>query len=338
MRRLLVLMITLSTILMMIGCGGGSGGSAEKKPPAPKEIYYMQVKANELMNDYIRDVGTAETKYKNKNMQITGQLVNKGQFKNSNNFYAVIANTFAAGRKYNVLVEYPVEKSAEINKLNYNDFVVVKGVCAGVVAQDDPTVVSVQIYEGRVANEGPQSASGNNNTTTTAPSAPANPAPANPAPTPVNNTQTSSNVPAITESAIVNAYHSSADKEGTYIHSALLTIDNDTKSCWAEGVQGLGIGENIAIHFNGTYKVSGMNIWTGHQKTEDLFYKNARPTAIRVIGSDGSNEVYNLNDMFGVQRVNFKNPINVSNVKIVVEKVAPGNKYEDTCIAEVKFF
>ena len=28
----------------------------------------MQVKANELMNDYIRDVGTAETKYKNKNM------------------------------------------------------------------------------------------------------------------------------------------------------------------------------------------------------------------------------------------------------------------------------
>ena len=103
-------------------------------------------------------------------------------------------------------------------------------------------------------------------------------------------------------------------------------------------MQGLGIGENIAIHFNGTYKVSGMNIWIGHQKTEDLFYKNARPIAVRVIGSDGSNEVYNLNDMFGVQRVNFKNPINASNIKIVVEKVAPGNKYEDTCIAEVKFF
>ena len=330
MKRLFVLMITFCTILMIVGCGGG--GSAEKKPPAPKEVYYMQVKANELMNDYIRDVGTAENKYKNKNMQITGQLVTKGQFKNSNNFYAVIANTFAAGRKYNVLVEYPVEKSAEINKLNYNDFVVVKGVCAGVVAQEDPTVVSVQIYEGRVANEEPKPVSGDNNTTTITPSAPTNPAP-----TTVNNTQ-ASNYPTISESAIVNAYHSSADKEGTYVHSALLTIDNDTKSCWAEGVQGLGIGENIVIHFNGIYKVSGMNIWTGHQKTEDLFYKNARPTAIRVIGSDGSNEVYNLNDMFGVQRVNFKNPINVSNIKIVIERVAPGNKYEDTCIAEVKFF
>lgn len=332
MRRLLVLMVVLSTILMMVGCGGGG----EKKPAAPKEVSYMQVKANELMNDYIRDVGTAESKYKNKNMQITGQLVSKGQFKNSSNFYAVIADKFAAGRKYNVLVEYPVEKSAEINKLNYNDFVVAKGVCAGVVAQEDPTVISVQLYEGRVANEDPKPVSGDNNTTTSTP-----PAPANPAPAAVNNTPApvpASNVPAITESAIVNAYHSSADKEGTYIHSALLTIDNDTKSCWAEGVQGLGIGENIAIHFNGTYKVSGMNIWIGHQKTEDLFYKNARPIAVRVIGSDGSNEVYNLNDVFGVQRVNFKNPINASNIKIVVEKVAPGNKYEDTCIAEVKFF
>ena len=75
---------------MMVGCGGG-----EKKPPAPKEVYYMQVKANELMNDYIRDVGTAESKYKNKNMQITGQLVSKGQFKNASNFYAVIADKFA---------------------------------------------------------------------------------------------------------------------------------------------------------------------------------------------------------------------------------------------------
>lgn len=141
-----------------------------------------------------------------------------------------------------------------------------------------------------------------------------------------------------TKNAIVSVKHSSADNEDGYNHSGALTTDGDTKTCWAEGVPGLGIGENITYNFDGNYKVSGLNIWTGHQKTEDLFYKNARPTAIRVIGSDGSNVIYPLNDVMGMQRVPFNSPITVNSIKLVVEKVAPGNKYEDTCIAEVNFF
>ena len=138
--------------------------------------------------------------------------------------------------------------------------------------------------------------------------------------------------------SVIGAYHSSADQEGNYLHSAKLAVDGNTSTCWSEGVRGLGIGENIEIHFNGNYKVNGMNIWIGHQKSQNLFYQNARPIALRVIGSDGSSEVYNLRDTFGGQRVAFKQPITVNKVKLVVERVAPGNKYEDTCIAEVNFF
>lgn len=146
------------------------------------------------------------------------------------------------------------------------------------------------------------------------------------------------NVPPVSGSSIAGASHSSADQEGSYVHSALLAIDGDTKTCWAEGVKGYGIGESITVNFNSTYRVNGMNIWTGHQKTEDLFYKNARPLTVRITGSDGSNDIYNLNDMLGVQRINFRKPMDVNYIKITVEKIAPGNKYEDTCIAEVSFF
>lgn len=139
-------------------------------------------------------------------------------------------------------------------------------------------------------------------------------------------------------SAIYSTTQSSFDNEDGYHHDAAKAVDGDIKSCWAEGVKGLGIGEYIQINFNGVYKVSGLNIWPGHQKSQDLFYKNARPVAIRIIGSDGSNEVYGLNDSMGMQRVNFRYPINVNNIKIVVDKVARGNKYEDTCIGEVSFF
>ena len=148
----------------------------------------------------------------------------------------------------------------------------------------------------------------------------------------------SSSVPSISSGKITNTTQSSADNENGYVHSAALTVDGDIKTCWTEGVKGLGIGEYIQIYFNGTYKVSGLNIWAGHQKSQDLFYKNARPVAIRVIGSDGSNAVYPLEDKMGMQRVNFTSPINVSDIKIVVEKAARGNKYEDTCIGEVSFF
>lgn len=137
---------------------------------------------------------------------------------------------------------------------------------------------------------------------------------------------------------VTNAYHSSADREGSYVHSAALAVDGNAATCWSEGVSGLGIGENIVFHFNGIYKVSGLNIWVGHQKSQSLFYQNARPTSIRVEGSDGSSEVYSLRDTFGAQRIDFKKPINTSLIKIIVNQVVPGNKYEDTCIAEVSFF
>ena len=144
--------------------------------------------------------------------------------------------------------------------------------------------------------------------------------------------------PPISLNAIAGSSQSSADVEGSYVHSAALTVDNNTASCWSEGVPGLGIGENITINFNGIYKVSGMDIWIGHQKSNELFYQNARPTRIRLAGSDGSSEVYYLSDQFGMQRINFTKPINTKYVNITIEQAARGNKYEDTCISEVKFF
>ena len=213
-----------------------------------------------------------------------------------------------------------------------------------VIAQPKDPAVTKDNKQGNADNgkakEGMQQNAKDKNTSgtnTKSESSNATPAPVAPK---ANNGQTSRSAayPAITKGAYVNAYHSSADQEGNYVHSAKLTIDGNTGSCWSEGVKGLGIGENIEIHFNGNYTVNGMNIWIGHQKSQDLFYQNARPTALRVVGSDGSNEIYNLEDKLGPQRVAFKTPIIANKVKLIVERVAPGSKYEDTCISEVEFF
>ncbi|MBR4908605.1 MAG: SH3 domain-containing protein [Acidaminococcaceae bacterium] len=144
--------------------------------------------------------------------------------------------------------------------------------------------------------------------------------------------------PNIPPNGIMAAYHSSADQEGNYIHSASLAIDGNINTCWSEGVKGNGIGENIEVHLKDTYKINGMNVWIGHQKSRELFYQNSRPLSLLVKGSDGSQESYYLSDIMGMQRIIFKYPITVNKMKLIVTSVSPGTKYEDTCIAEVNFF
>lgn len=320
MKRILCFLLCCLISALIMGCSGGSKSS--------NDVAYMTVKAQEMMDDYIRDTTMAQSKYLGKNVQITGKLVRKGQFNNSSEFYAIIASTFELGRDYNILVEYPLDKADELNKLNFGDFVVAKGECVGIVPQKNPREISVQIRYGKIAD-------GKNVAPTPAPTpTPTAVAPAStPAPvlTPVS-------YPSVTMRDIVSATHSSADVDGSYTHGANLTIDGKPETCWSEGVQGAGIGEYVLYNFSGTYKVSGINIMIGHQKSREIFYMNSRPVAITVVGSDGSREKFNLEDKMGSQYKSFSKPMNTSYIKIIVDRVASGSKWQDTSIAEVSFF
>ena len=168
----------------------------------------------------------------------------------------------------------------------------------------------------------------------------ATPAPTGSAPSQVvGNSSATTPITPIQMSDISSVTASSEDNEDGYVHAGNLTIDGNTATCWAEGIpNNVGLNSYLMYNFNGTKKVSGMQIWTGHQKRTDLFYKNARPSEIQLHGSDGSIENVHLNDSMGMQSVTFSKPMEVSNIKLIVTNVYYGNKYSDTCIAEVKFF
>jgi hypothetical protein len=162
--------VTLCVLaVLLFGLVSGCGGST-KSPVGSAPV--IEVKSSAMVDDYIRDIGTADQKYKNKNVKITGNVLLKSQFNNSSNFYIITDRKAVGGKRYSVLVEYPVDKVDEVNKLKYNDFVVAEGLCVGVVPQKDPTDVSIQIKVGQKASADTATAS-----------APApTPAPATPAP------------------------------------------------------------------------------------------------------------------------------------------------------------
>lgn len=110
----------------------------------------IQIKAEDLANAYEQDSSAAEEKYKNKSVKVTGQLINKYQFKNSQNYGLIIYDKISGGKRYGVIVDVPKDNVDVANKMKKGDFVNVEGNCVGIVKQDDPDNISIQIHSVKV--------------------------------------------------------------------------------------------------------------------------------------------------------------------------------------------
>ncbi len=113
-------------------------------------------------------------------------------------------------------------------------------------------------------------------------------------------------------------------------------MDGDTTTAWVEGVEGNGEGESLTFTFGDLYAVSDIKIWNGYQKSEDLYYKNARPAELELEFSDGSTERISLQDMAsGFQEFALERHV-TSYVKVKIVSTYDGSKYEDTVISEIE--
>lgn len=118
-------------------------------------------------------------------------------------------------------------------------------------------------------------------------------------------------------------------------YSPDLAVDGDSGTAWVEGVDGQGMGESITLTFDQVYRVSGLDIRAGYQKSTDLYYKNSRPKTITVEFSDGTSEQCDLRDVNDKQTIFFSKPVATDRLTIRIDSVYAGNKYTDTAISEV---
>ncbi len=131
---------------------------------------------------------------------------------------------------------------------------------------------------------------------------------------------------------------SSALSEYDMTHSADRVLDGNASTAWVEGSSGNGVGESISFSFNGDYYIHSMAIEAGYHKSSDLYYKNSRPSQIRVTFSDGSSEVFPLNDEMNRQLVFFSSGTLTSSITVTIESVYSGNKYQDVAISGIQFY
>ena len=65
-------------------------------------------------------------------------------------------------------------------------------------------------------------------------------------------------------------------------YSPYSVIDGKLETCWAEGVDGDGIGEVVIIPYNFLPFATKIEIFTGCAKTKDLWEKNNRPQNVKL--------------------------------------------------------
>lgn len=122
-------------------------------------------------------------------------------------------------------------------------------------------------------------------------------------------------------------------------------FDGNLSTTWAEGVSGNGSGEYLGGMWSGDgsqWAVAGLAVWSGYQKSNDRFYKNARPRTVNVLlVSDTVGAISceaTLEDLMGVQYVilEYRVPFDSQIAGLILlNDVYSGSKYQDTCISEM---
>lgn len=145
-----------------------------------------------------------------------------------------------------------------------------------------------------------------------------------------------------------------------FSYGALNLVDNDLTTCWAEGSEGLGIGDWVEIEFKEPVDIEFIYMANGFLLDEKTFYNNARVKKLDVELDvydpvngyglkmltiefpdlqypDGKTEFTDLNFEDMCQKITSYNE-KVSNIKIIIKEVYPGDKFEDLCISEILLF
>lgn len=112
-------------------------------------------------------------------------------------------------------------------------------------------------------------------------------------------------------------------------------LDQDLTTSWVEGVEGAGLGEQLVLAFPRPISITRLGIDVGFDRDEPIFYANNRVRIARLGFSDGSAQTFEFLDQRGIQYIPIA-AVTTTSIELVIVKVYPGLKFEDTPIAEVE--
>lgn len=129
------------------------------------------------------------------------------------------------------------------------------------------------------------------------------------------------------------------DQEG-HDNSANMVLDGKDETSWQEGVDGVGIGEQLTFQFNKECKVRYLSLKLGNWRNSDYYWKNNRPRTLEITTNNGTTATITFPDEQKECWVEFSEDCPASDINIIIKDVYEGtsSKWNDTCIAGIEFY
>jgi hypothetical protein len=135
----------------------------------------------------------------------------------------------------------------------------------------------------------------------------------------------------------------SPEKYGRY--HPIRAFDGDPLTAWNEGAEGAGIGEKLDISFDETVTLDTIKIMPGYFD-QQWYYANNRVKKLTIIFHNLDMTVdrviytvqIHFSDEMKEQEIRLEREINCKYIEFRIDDVYKGNKYDDTCISEIKFY
>lgn len=120
------------------------------------------------------------------------------------------------------------------------------------------------------------------------------------------------------------------------------TCDGDLLTCWQDGEDGDGIGDEL-IYFFDRCSISKIEIVNGNRMREESFYQNNRLAKITINFFNDNKlvkkTIYSFSDeMIDCDVIELEKSITCEKVVLAIEDVYSGTTYSDTGVTKVRFF
>ena len=127
---------------------------------------------------------------------------------------------------------------------------------------------------------------------------------------------------------------------GNYLYPPANVVDGKGETTWAPG--GRGIGQTLSMSFAYAISYDEIQIVNGFAGANDLYNKNNRIKTIQISHLAGTshfqNAEYELQDKSPTwQSIKFAQPQLAQSVNFGIKDVFRGNKYDDTCLSDIRF-
>ena len=121
-------------------------------------------------------------------------------------------------------------------------------------------------------------------------------------------------------------------------------IDGNIATPWVEGTEGTGEGEKIILNLENPVNVHGILLYNGYLQNDDLHSSNGVVTKVSVDFGNGNIVETEIKDLtYSVElpvpdRIELEQSVFTEQIIITILDAKFGDKYEDTCIGEIKIF